>query len=32
VVRRLPYIIVYEVDAAHDELGVLAVLHGARNR
>jgi len=32
VVRRLPYIIVYEVDAAHDELRVLAILHGARNR
>jgi toxin ParE1/3/4 len=32
VVRALPYIVVYEVDADHDELRVIAVVHGARNR
>jgi toxin ParE1/3/4 len=32
VVRGLPYIVVYAIDAAHDELTVLAVFHGARDR
>jgi plasmid stabilization system protein ParE len=32
VVRGLPYIIVYEVDPDLDELTVLAVFHGARDR
>jgi len=33
VVRGLPYIVVYEIDVSDtDELLVLAVFHGARNR
>ena len=32
VVRGLPYIIVYRVNEALDELTVLAVFHGAQNR
>ena len=33
VVRGLPYIIVYEIDVSDtDELLVLAVFHGAKNR
>jgi len=32
VVRALPYIVVYEVGADYDELRVIAVVHGARNR
>jgi len=32
VVRALPYIVVYEVHADYDELRVIAVVHGARNR
>jgi toxin ParE1/3/4 len=32
VVRGLPYIIVYTVDESLDELVVVAVFHGARNR
>jgi hypothetical protein len=32
-VRGLPYIVVYEIDVSDtDELLVLAVFHGARNR
>jgi toxin ParE1/3/4 len=31
VVPRLPYIVVYEVDAESDELFVIAVFHGAQN-
>lgn len=31
VVPRLPYIVVYEVDAARDEMVVIAVFHGARD-
>jgi plasmid stabilization system protein ParE len=31
-VRGLPYIIVYEIDAEHDELVILAVFHGSRSR
>ena len=32
VVPRLPYIVVYKVDEQRDELVVLAVFHGARDR
>jgi addiction module RelE/StbE family toxin len=32
VVPRLPYIIVYEIDAAQDRLIVVAVFHGAQSR
>lgn len=32
VVPRLPYIIVYEIDAARDEVIVIAVVHGAQDR
>jgi toxin ParE1/3/4 len=32
VVPRLPYIVVYEVHDSADELVVLAVFHGARDR
>jgi addiction module RelE/StbE family toxin len=32
VVRGLPYIVVYTVDREADELTVIAVFHGARNR
>jgi toxin ParE1/3/4 len=32
VVRGLPYIVVYEIDATHDELRIVAVFHGARDR
>lgn len=32
VVRRSPYIIVYEVHPADDELVILAVFHGAQDR
>jgi toxin ParE1/3/4 len=32
VVAGLPYILVYTVDRAADELTVVAVFHGARNR
>jgi len=32
VVRGLPYIIVYEVREQNEELVVLAVFHGARER
>jgi toxin ParE1/3/4 len=32
VVPRLPYIVVYEVDRAHERVVVIAVLHGAQDR
>lgn len=32
VVRGLPYIIVYEVNLADDEVVVMAVFHGAQSR
>jgi toxin ParE1/3/4 len=32
VVRRLPYVIVYEVRRENNELVILAVLHGAQRR
>jgi hypothetical protein len=32
VVPRLPYIIVYELDAAQDQLIIAAVSHGAQRR
>jgi hypothetical protein len=32
VVRGLPYIVVYEVDAKRGELIITAVFHGARDR
>ena len=32
VVVGLPYIIVYEVDAATDEVAIVAVFHGAQRR
>jgi toxin ParE1/3/4 len=32
VVTGLPYIVVYEVDSAHDELKITAVFHGAQHR
>jgi plasmid stabilization system protein ParE len=32
VVVGLPYIIVYEVDQAADEVAIIAVFHGARDR
>jgi addiction module RelE/StbE family toxin len=32
VVRGLPYIVVYRLDEARDELTVVAVLHGAQDR
>lgn len=32
VVRGLPYIVVYRLDEARDELTVVAVLHGAQER
>jgi len=32
VVPRLPYIVVYQADAATDELRVIAVFHGAQER
>ncbi len=32
VVPRLPYIVIYEVHAARDEVIVTAVVHGARER
>ena len=32
VVPRLPYIVVYQVDATTDELRVIAVFHGAQDR
>ena len=32
VVPRLPYIVVYEVDRARDQVIVTAVFHGAQNR
>jgi addiction module RelE/StbE family toxin len=32
VVPRLPYIVVYQVDAVNDELRVIAVFHGAQDR
>ena len=32
VVVGLPYIIVYEVDAAADEVAIIAVFHGAQDR
>lgn len=32
VVRRLPYLVVYEVHAVSDELIILAILHQAQNR
>jgi plasmid stabilization system protein ParE len=28
----LPYIIVYEIDEAADEVAIIAVFHGAQNR
>ena len=32
VVRGLPYIVVYRVDDALDELNVVAIFHGAQDR
>ncbi len=32
VVRGLPYIIVYEINATDDEIVILGVFHGARDR
>ena len=32
VVPRLPYIVVYEIDRARDEVVIVAVVHGARDR
>jgi toxin ParE1/3/4 len=32
VVPRLPYIVVYEIHAASDEVIVVAVVHGAKDR
>jgi toxin ParE1/3/4 len=32
VVVGLPYIIVYEIDEAIDEVAIIAVFHGAQNR
>jgi toxin ParE1/3/4 len=32
VVRGLPYIVVYRIDEALDELKILAVFHGAQDR
>ncbi len=32
VVPRLPYIVVYELDEARDEVMVIAVFHGAQSR
>jgi toxin ParE1/3/4 len=32
VVRRLPYIVVYRIDASMDELTVLAIFHAAQDR
>lgn len=32
VVPALPYIVVYTVDGLHDELAVIGVFHGARER
>ena len=32
VVPRLPYIVVYEVEEARDEVIVTAIFHGAQNR
>jgi toxin ParE1/3/4 len=32
VVVGLPYIIVYEVDEVADEIGIIAVFHGAQRR
>ncbi len=32
VVPRLPYIVVYEIHAARDEVIVVAVVHGAQDR
>jgi toxin ParE1/3/4 len=32
VVPRLPYIVVYEIDRARDEVVIIAVVHGARDR
>jgi toxin ParE1/3/4 len=32
VVVGLPYIIVYEVDEAADEVAIIAVFHGAQDR
>ena len=32
VVVGLPYVIVYEIEEAADELAIIAVFHGAQNR
>jgi plasmid stabilization system protein ParE len=32
VVPRLPYVIVYEIDAARDEVVIVAIFHEAQDR